>query len=192
MPAPNKSELRVLHRRSRLELSPEQWQLRSERICAALLALPQISAGLRVALFWPLVDRHEPDLRPLDAALRSQGKRLYYPTMTPPYAFAETASIEQLVPNSRSFFEPAPGAPLAAEGSLDVIVAPALALSLDGTRLGYGAGFYDRALGKQRPPAVVIGVCYHNELLRALPCAAHDEAVDFVVTDELSRARGAP
>jgi 5-formyltetrahydrofolate cyclo-ligase len=146
----------------------------------------------RVALFWPLVDRHEPVLRPLDAALRAQGKQLYYPTMTPPHSFTETVSSASLSPNRHGFFEPSPGAPLAPNASLDVIVAPALALCLDGTRLGYGAGYYDRAIGAQRPPALVIGVCFQGELLAELPRATHDEAVDWIVTDELSQAREPP
>jgi len=70
----------------------------------------------------------------------------------------------------------------------DLLIAPALALTRYGARLGRGGGFYDRALaGIDRD--LVVGVVYDDELLDALPTEPHDIAVGWVCTpSDLRRA----
>ena len=65
---------------------------------------------------------------------------------------------------------------------LDAIVIPAIALDANGRRLGYGAGFYDRALPRFAP-AKKIGVAYDFQLLAEVPVSPTDVAMDIVVTD---------
>ena len=70
----------------------------------------------------------------------------------------------------------------AERATVDVVVVPALAVAADGTRLGRGGGFYDRALGHARPDAVLVAVVFDEELLDAVPTGAHDRRVDAVVS----------
>jgi 5-formyltetrahydrofolate cyclo-ligase len=63
-----------------------------------------------------------------------------------------------------------------------VVVVPALAVGLDGGRLGRGAGFYDRALRFAAPDAVLVGVVFDEELLPSVPVDAHDVGLHAVVT----------
>jgi 5-formyltetrahydrofolate cyclo-ligase len=60
---------------------------------------------------------------------------------------------------------------------------PAIVLAPDGHRIGYGAGFYDRALPEVAPPAVTVGVGYDYQLLSEVPVTEGDVAMDFIVTD---------
>ncbi|HVY49722.1 MAG TPA: 5-formyltetrahydrofolate cyclo-ligase, partial [Minicystis sp.] len=53
-----------------------------------------------------------------------------------------------------------------------------------GYRLGYGAGYYDRALPRVRPPALAVGVAFSFQLVADLPVTEHDVPVDLVVTDD--------
>ena len=66
----------------------------------------------------------------------------------------------------------------------DLIVIPALAASVDGTRLGQGGGWYDRALMHRSPDAPVVAAIFDDEVLEAgiIPAEPHDVPVDAIVT----------
>ena len=66
----------------------------------------------------------------------------------------------------------------------DLIVIPALAASADGTRLGQGGGWYDRALMHRSPGIPVVAAIFDDEVLEAgiIPAEPHDVPVDAIVT----------
>lgn len=66
----------------------------------------------------------------------------------------------------------------------DLIVIPALAASVDGTRLGQGGGWYDRALTHRSPGVPVVTAIFDDEVLEAgiIPAEPHDVPVDAIVT----------
>lgn len=66
----------------------------------------------------------------------------------------------------------------------DLIVIPALAASADGTRLGQGGGWYDRALTHRSPGVPVVAAIFDDEVLEAgiIPAEPHDVPVDAIVT----------
>lgn len=66
----------------------------------------------------------------------------------------------------------------------DLIVIPALAASADGTRLGQGGGWYDRALMHRSPGVAVVSVVFDDEVLESgvIPTEAHDVPIDAIIT----------
>lgn len=64
----------------------------------------------------------------------------------------------------------------------DVVVVACLAVSRDGTRLGTGGGWYDRALPHRRRGAPVWALARTRELVDNLPSEDHDVPVDMVFT----------
>lgn len=66
----------------------------------------------------------------------------------------------------------------------DLIVIPALAASADGTRLGQGGGWYDRALMHRSPGVPVVAVVFDDEVLEPgiIPAEPHDVPVNAIVT----------
>ena len=66
----------------------------------------------------------------------------------------------------------------------DLILIPALAASADGTRLGQGGGWYDRALMYRSPGVPVVAAIFDDEVLEAgvIPAEPHDIPVDAIVT----------
>ena len=66
----------------------------------------------------------------------------------------------------------------------DLIVIPALAASADGTRLGQGGGWYDRALMHRSPGVPVVAAIFDDEVLEAgiIPAEPHDVPIDAIVT----------
>lgn len=64
----------------------------------------------------------------------------------------------------------------------DLILIPAAAVDHSGGRLGWGGGYYDRALAALHAPGRVYAVILDAELHDRVPAASHDHPVDGVVT----------
>jgi len=192
-----KHELRKRMRALRLAHPAEALRTRSRALVTRALSLDIFEAARAVALFFPMADRKEVDLRELDAEARRLGKRVYYPFLEQRgEAFVSglrlTASLDELAERGRRFLEPPPDAPEAKRGDVDALFVPALAVAPSGHRLGYGAGFYDSLLPDVCPPAVAIAVAYDFQLLADLPQRPHDVACGVVLTDaRVLRAAGA-
>ncbi|GAA5480945.1 5-formyltetrahydrofolate cyclo-ligase [Haloferula sargassicola] len=135
---------------------------------ALLRRLDQLPAG-RVALFSPLHD--EPDLTPLVV----RGPHQWYLPRVEDHElrFHHVRSIDDLTSGAFGIREPDPHSPVIDPASLDVIVCPGLGFGRDGSRLGRGRGFYDRALSLARN-ARLIGAAFPCRLVDSLPVEAHD------------------
>lgn len=64
---------------------------------------------------------------------------------------------------------------------LDILFVPALAISKNGDRIGYGKGFFDQYL-KQYRPKWTIGVIYDFQLLDSFETHEEDMKIDEVIT----------
>jgi len=158
---------------------------RSAKIVARLSMLEAFGGARAVALFWPIVERREVDLREFDVELRGRGVRVAYPavdeagTMT----FRFVSDVDAMVEHPLGFREPPPDAPAVAAGELDVVLVPALAVDPRGHRIGYGAGHYDRALPAHAVQARRVAVVFDFQLVPDLPDTLGDVPVGVVVTD---------
>lgn len=65
---------------------------------------------------------------------------------------------------------------------VDLIVVPAAAIGTDGTRLGWGRGYFDKTLGSMEKCPPVYAVVYDHEVQADVPREKHDQPVDGVVT----------
>jgi 5-formyltetrahydrofolate cyclo-ligase len=186
-----KQELRKRLRALRLAHPAEALAVRSRAIVTRVMQLPAFASAASVALFFPMLDRKEVDLRLLDAEARQQGKRVYYPSLERRgdalvSGFRLTTSLSDLRDFGQRFLEPPPEAPVAERGDVDLVLVPALAVAPSGHRLGYGAGFYDSLLPDVCPPALAIVVAFDFQLLVELPVLPHDVACHGIVTDSRS------
>jgi 5-formyltetrahydrofolate cyclo-ligase len=160
---------------------------RTALIVQRLEAIAPIAQARAVALFWPMDGRHEVDLRPLDARLRERGARVAYPRVDEvpgemTFRFVEDLSAMQ-EHDRWGLREPAIDDPYAAPGELDVIIVPALAVDSRGHRIGYGLGYYDRALPRFAPPAVTVAVAFDFQLVPEVPDTPQDVCVAWIATD---------
>ncbi len=64
----------------------------------------------------------------------------------------------------------------------ELLIIPALAVDVEGNRLGRGKGFFDREL-EQLGSSQVYAVCFEDEFFESLPSEAHDQIVSGVVTE---------
>jgi 5-formyltetrahydrofolate cyclo-ligase len=67
---------------------------------------------------------------------------------------------------------------------LDVVVVPLLGCDLNGNRLGYGGGFYDRFLAQCKPDCLKIGLDFYPPLDTKLPSESTDVRLDMLVWPE--------
>lgn len=65
----------------------------------------------------------------------------------------------------------------------DIIVAPLVAFDKSGSRLGYGAGCYDRTFAVLSA-AKKVGYAFLSQYTDELPSDGHDQKLDYVVTEE--------
>ena len=65
---------------------------------------------------------------------------------------------------------------------LDVIIVPAIALTREGYRLGYGFGYYDRYLHNKRSSKIALS--YSKQVVKSIPHDSHDVKVDYIVTED--------
>jgi len=189
MAARAKTQLRQRQKALRAAYPASALAERSAKIVARVAELPAFVAARSVALFWPMTEQKEVDLRALDALARATSKRVFYPGFrrsAEGALFTDlrlTASTDELAVRGQRFAEPLPDALVAARGDLDLVIVPALAAALSGHRLGYGRGFYDSMLPDFRPPALAVIVAFDFQLLAELPAEAHDVACDVVVSE---------
>ncbi len=96
--------------------------------------------------------------------------------------WAWLSSPDELVEGLFGIPEP-PGEGLGAEalGQADLVVAAAIGAGLDGSRIGTGGGWFDRALLHRRPGVPVV-VLLNDDEVRPCPQEPHDQPVDWLVT----------
>ena len=162
------------------ELVPAFRAEASARVAAhALRLFAGLPAGTVVAGFFPM--RSEIDPRPLMDALAAQGLRLALPCVTPQgLVFRLWALGEPLEKRGFGLSEPPESAPTVEPAAF---IVPLAAFDRRGHRIGYGAGYYDRALALH-PAALKIGIGFAVQEIAAVPDEPHDHALDAVVTEE--------
>lgn len=170
----------------RRELSTSVRDQLSRAMCTRLLGTPEWRHARSVALYRSLADEIGTDaLRP---AAEGEGKRLYYPRCEArrTLAFVPIDHLTSWIDGPFGIWEPqGKGAPV---DEIDLIVVPLLAFDRLGGRLGYGAGFYDRALAKYS--GFKVGVAMGLQEVPAVPQTETDVPLELIVTDsEVIRPR---
>lgn len=170
-----------------------------ERLIAARLAIPAATldswrrrmdatlersfpglARCRLAFCWPI--KGEYDARHLARTLRTRGALTALPVVVAP----KTPLV---------FREWHPGIELA-KGPLDIpypvhsqqltpdaVLLPMNGWDMQGYRLGYGGGFFDRTLGALSKKPIVVGVSYELARMPTIHPQSWDIPMDYVVTE---------
>ena len=118
----------------------------------------------------------EPDTDPLRARLAADGKVVVLPRVEGRQMHAVMGPPEVV----SAFGIPEPVGDAVDPMSIDLVVVPGLAFTVDGHRLGQGGGFYDRFLPTTR--AVTVAVCFCEQMVDELPFDDHDVVVDQVIS----------
>lgn len=129
------------------------------------------------------------DTEPPTDALRQHlfaiERRPYLPIMKPGRQLAWGSDSSHLEPNNYGVFEPVEDSTFALSSTTALLI-PALRCGKDGSRLGRGAGYYDRALATLPPHSVGgplrIVIVFDDEVDESVPHDTLDQRVDVIVT----------
>jgi 5-formyltetrahydrofolate cyclo-ligase len=174
-------------------LAPAMRHWADARICAHLAHSYWLRPSRIIALYVSMGD--EADTASLRALCQERGCAVYLPRITDFSARRMRFcldSLGKLRVNRMGIAEPALRESVPAHW-LSLILLPILGFDSRGTRLGYGGGFYDRALAfrlTQPAPPLLIGVAYACQELAHIARAAHDVALDGVATENSIRGFG--
>ena len=153
----------------------------SQRASEIVAGIPGLSDHEIVSAYWPI--RSEIDPRPLIELLFARGQRVVLPKVTPDgLVFREWHEGEELVAGGLGLSEPRDDLP-----PLDptAMIVPLAAFDRRGHRIGYGAGYYDRAidrLSRSNPP-LTIGFAFETQEIAEVPAEPHDCPLDHIVTE---------
>ena len=141
-----------------------------------------LTAGGTAAGYFPLGEEISP--LPLMQALAAQGWQTSLPVMRQDERgldFRAWVPGDDVQIKKFGVSEPAQSAP---EIEPFLILVPALAIDLNGGRLGYGQGYYDRALSwrAKQGPVFACGLAYDEQVLLKLPRDPWDFPLNAILT----------
>jgi len=171
---------RMLNEQKRL---PDEYITQASRIIQEkVLSLKQYQSAKSIFLYVS-TDREPSTLRILTHALQS-GKAVYVPKCISCQEMlaVRIRSLAELAPGAWGIPEPRLWTEEIKADALDLILVPCVSASLDGKRLGHGAGYYDRFLTKKTDRAVCL--CFHRLVSDDIPITDNDVIIPLVLTEE--------
>jgi 5-formyltetrahydrofolate cyclo-ligase len=143
----------------------------------------EFQPGTVISGFLPI--RSEVDLRPLMAKLAENGARICVPVILDKQTivFRELVRGAELVAGTFGTFGPGPDAP---ELEPAVMLVPLSVFDARGERIGYGGGYYDRAIDRLRQKGsrpTLIGIAFDCQEVASVPEEPHDVRLDAVLTE---------
>lgn len=115
------------------------------------------------------------------------GKKVAYPRVIKVgkrhLAFFRVRDLRDLAVGSYDIPEPGEGETVVEPVNFDLVVVPGVAFDMRGGRLGYGKGYYDRALKGLGCP--IVALAYEFQVLKEeIPVEPHDVGVAAIVTEK--------
>ena len=163
-------------------LSPQDRAQAAETIAARPFPL-DIKPGTIVSGFMPLKTEINP--LPLMRKLAAVGVQLALPVIDArgkPLIMRAFSFGDALNSGQWGIKEPKPEAK---EVAPDILLVPMLAFDRAGSRIGYGAGYYDMTIAKVRAtkPAMAVGIAYAAQEIDQVPVTPRDAPLDLVLTE---------
>ncbi|MGI6649148.1 MAG: 5-formyltetrahydrofolate cyclo-ligase [Bacillota bacterium] len=159
----------------------------SKQITEFLVASPNFRKAKAIMAYAPL--HNEVDTELLLQAAFGQQKQVLLPVAEWENRQLRPVSVDSypdsLVPGRYGILEPAGGrqSPWPVE-QIDLVIVPGVAFDIQGYRLGYGQGFYDRFLGRLPPRTEVVGLAYDFQVVKTVYPEKHDVTVPVIVTEK--------
>lgn len=173
--------LEVLSRRD--SLTPAVRSVIAQKLVNYIDALTAQISGNIIAGFWPI--RSEIDPRPLMNALRDKGYSLALPAIidNEEMIFRTFDDEADLIEMGFGTLGPSANCSVVEPSALLV---PLAAFDNCGNRIGYGAGYYDRAITKmiaRRNKPDLIGLGFDCQQVQSIAAEPHDQPLAMMLTE---------
>lgn len=176
----DKHKLRQELRAKRRALAAATVGAASDSVCRQAAAFPPFREAASVTGYIASENEIDP-LGILEAAAAAQCP-VYLPRMLTQPSLTRWFPGEALTTSRYGVSEPASGEDEVPENPAIAFV-PVVAWDRTGTRLGRGAGFYDRLLRRLEPPPLCVGLAYEFQEVTELPREAWDVPVHYIITE---------
>jgi 5-formyltetrahydrofolate cyclo-ligase len=158
----------------------------SQAITVKLRALSAYHAAKVVAAYVSFGS--ELDTTGFLASILADGKHLLLPRINRAQRVLELRQVidlrADLVAGVWGIREPAERCPIASPAMVEFMLVPGVAFTVNGARLGYGGGFYDRLLASFDRRITRVAAAFELQMVDQLPEEPHDRRVDRVVTEK--------
>ena len=176
---PEKESLRKVLLEKRDGVSFEMTKIVAERIRNKLKMIPEFKDAQTIACYYPIGSEVLTQDIMLEAL--SHGKQVCLPKVIEKNL--EFREIKDLNSLEKGIFDVmVPKDDCIKCDNFDIVLVPAIGLDRDGARLGYGYGYYDRFLARQK--TVSIALSYAKQLVKSIPTTPQDISVDWIVTED--------
>ncbi|MCM2358916.1 MAG: 5-formyltetrahydrofolate cyclo-ligase [Geobacteraceae bacterium] len=141
-------------------------------------------AGARVlALYAPI--HNEVDTSEVFAAALTALKTVLFPAVSGEgLVFRRVSTRDGLRKGAFGIPEPVASCEVYEPGEADIIVIPGVAFDMKGKRIGYGKGYYDKALHSLEGGGKLVGLCYDFQLVDDITDEPHDVKMDLLITEK--------
>ncbi|MBD8489613.1 5-formyltetrahydrofolate cyclo-ligase [Echinicola sp. CAU 1574] len=178
-----KARLRSLYKSKRKDLGAEKVAEQSLQIKEELMKFLKAHDRFHhFHIFLPIARLHEIDTFPIVEALLSEEKQVY--TSVSDFLTGELKTVK--IDKNTTYSMDKWGIPIpesiveVPNEVIEVVFLPLLAYDLDGNRIGYGKGFYDRFLFGLKPEVFKVGLSYFVPEV-SIPVEEHDIRMDICI-----------
>lgn len=181
-----KNELRAKHKKLRVNCPDDIKQSLDSKLCRNFLALDEYKKCQ--VLFAFVSTKIEVNTEMILKQALADGKKLAVPKCRkkdPVMDFYFITDMSQLEKGAFSIMEPNPEmCEKVTDFSQGLCLVPGLCFDLEGYRIGFGKGYYDRFL--QIFTGTTVGICYSKCTEQKIPTGIFDKSVDILVTDKFT------
>lgn len=180
----DKEALRRLYKQRRREVSKEDHELLSQQILERVKVFLEKNSDLEhFHVFFPIATQKEINTFLIKNHLVSKGKTVYTSRVIPGSLTMETLKLE----SNTDFYLDDWGIPIPTKYELvephaiQVVFIPLLAFDQEGSRIGFGKGFYDVFLKGLEAEVFKVGLSFFEPEVK-IPSEPHDVKLDFCIT----------
>ncbi len=184
----SKSEIRKRILQVRNQLTDETVKQKSEAILQQVLKTPEYQEADNILLYADY--NHEVMTRGLFENCIKHRKKVYFPKtdrLTNTMEFYRIISIQQLEKGYMGILEPKEikeNRYKLNKNEDTLVIVPGVAFDINGHRIGYGKGYYDKYLSDKRQLSTM-ALAFACQLVDEVPYDSYDIKMDKIVTEEI-------
>ena len=182
-----KKELRKEILARRREMDPQEVRELSQIICRRVRETDLYQGSASLCVYMPINNEVEADL--LIAPAQADGKRVYIPKVTGDEMVFNAYDSEKMIEDGPFHIRESLSEEILTPDERTLIIMPGSVFDVQGHRIGYGGGYYDRYLSRW-PVCRRLAVCFDLQIVEELPAEAHDIPPELIVSEKRIIAPG--
>lgn len=183
-----KAALRVEAHAARAALSAEERAEAAKAVAGHFFETVAYAPEDVIAGYWRI--RDELDCQPILVRLMDSGQKVVLPVVQGAEAPLDMRVWEADSPLYEAGFGTLAPSDLSPRAVPDLVLMPLLGFDNEGTRLGYGGGYYDRTLITLPKKPLLVGLAFAAQEVPHVPREAHDVPLDVIITENGVRFLG--